>query len=138
MANILSTYLPGASAKRFMTEQDLEKEVLGLKDAFADVSVAKPAGGATLVRIADALLPKGCSPKSTAALLVIQSGGGRPTLYVKSGIKLPNGAVPRSTSVVNIEGEEWLQFSYNFPWDETAHSLVQFVGAALLRFGKKE
>jgi len=45
-------------------------------------------------------------------------------MYVKRGIRLRNGTEPRSTSVVAVEGEEWMQFSYSFPWDENSHSLA--------------
>ena len=121
-----------------MTEEALKAEIAGLKQDYGAVSVCKSSGGGTLVRMTEAPLPNGCAPPITPALLVIQAAGGKPALYVKPNIKLPNGASPRSTSVVAIEGEEWLQFSYNVSWDENVHSLVQFVAASLRRFAKLE
>jgi len=120
-----------------MTEDALKTDAVALKETYGEMSIAKPAGGATLIRISDAPLPKGCTPSSTPALLVIP-GQGRPVLYVKPKLKLSNGVEPRSTSVVTVEGEEWMQFSYNFPWDENTNSLVQFVAAGLRRFAKLE
>jgi hypothetical protein len=121
-----------------MTDENLETEIASLKEAYGDVGVAKASGGQPLIRVKKAALPKGCSPSATAVLLAINPGQPRPQLYVKPGIKLPNGKVPRSTSAVAVEGEAWMQFSYSFPWDENSHSLVQLVGASLQRFAKTE
>ena len=121
-----------------MTEDALAAEIAGLKDAYEAVSVAKGSGGQALIRLHDVALPRGCSPPTTPVLLVLQPGQPRPQIYVKPKIKAPNGADPRSTSVVAVEGEEWLQFSYSFPWDENSHTLMQFVGASLRRFAKLE
>ena len=120
-----------------MTEETLNTETASLKEMYGDVSFSRTAAGATLIRISDAPLPKGCNPSSTPTLLVVQ-GQGRPALYVKPKIILSNGVTPRSTSSVSVEGEEWMQFSYNFTWDENSHSLVQFVAAGLQRFAKLE
>lgn len=121
-----------------MTEEVLKAEVAALRELYGELSVCKATGGATLVKLHEAPLPKGCSPARTPVLLVVPPGQGKPVLHVKPGVKLPNGAAPRSTSVVAIEGEEWLQFSYNVTWDENAHSLLQFVAAGLRRFAKAE
>lgn len=121
-----------------MTDEHLETEVASLKEAYGAISLAAATGGRHLVRIEEITLPKGCSPSTTAVLLVIAPGQPRPQIYVKPGIKLPNGKVPRSTSAVTVEGEGWMQFSYSFPWDENSHSLVQLVGASLRRFAKTE
>jgi hypothetical protein len=59
-------------------------------------------------------------------------------LYVKPGIVLPNGVSPRSTTVVAIEAESWLQFSFTFPWDEASNTLLQLIAASLRRFALKE
>lgn len=121
-----------------MTEAVLTDEIGKLREVYHDVAVATGSGGQELIRIGEVALPKGCSPSSTPVLLVVQAGQPRPHIFVKPGVKVPNGRDPRSTSVVQVEGEAWLQFSYSFPWDENAHSLVQFVGAALRRFAIPE
>jgi hypothetical protein len=121
-----------------MTDEVFASELEGLKTTYGDINVAKPSAERKLIRIHKAPLPKGCSPSSTQVLLVVQAGQPKPQVYVKPGIKVPNGADPRSTSVVGVEGEEWLQFSYAFPWDENSHTLVQFVEASLRRFAKLE
>jgi hypothetical protein len=107
-----------------------------LKEVFGEVTTAVGASQQRLIRISTAPLPKGCTPAETPVLLVIQSP--KPLIYVKSGIKLPNGRDPRSNSIVQVEGESWMQFSYNFPYDESSHTLVQFVATALNRFKKDE
>jgi len=121
-----------------MTEENLNTAIASLKEAYGAISVAAASGGRKLVRIEKTTLPNGCAPSTTPVLLVITPGQPRPQLYVKPGIKLPNGKVPRSTSAVAVEGEAWMQFSYSFPWDENSHSLVQLVGASLQRFAKAE
>lgn len=122
-----------------MSPEILAVEIEGLKSAYGEVSIAAGAGasGQTLVRIGTVALPAGCAPAGTPALVVVQTGQ-RPQLYVKAGILLPNGVVPRSTSVVQVAGMEWMQFSYSFPWDENAHTLMQFVEASLRRFALAE
>jgi len=117
--------------------ETLAGEIEELRAAYGTASIAAGAPGQTLIRIAVARLPAGCTPPDTPALLVLQDGQ-RPQFYVKPGIRLPNGAGPRSTSLVPIAGEGWMQFSYSFPWDEGTHSLVQFVEASLRRFALAE
>jgi hypothetical protein len=95
-------------------------------------------GPLTYARIDSVSLPGGCSPDLTPVLLVLRPGQPKPEIYVKPGIKLANGRDPRSVSVVTIEGESWLQFSYNLIWDPNQHSLVQFIEGALRRFAKAE
>jgi hypothetical protein len=115
-----------------MTTDILAFHLDHLKEAFGEVAVAVGSNQQPLIRIKAARLPRGCEPKETAVLLVMQSS--RPQIYVKPGIKLANGHDPRGTSTVQIEGESWLQFSYSFPYDESMHTIVQFVGAAINRF----
>ncbi len=120
-----------------MTAEQLAEEVRRLKEVYREVRTAVGAPGQTLIHITEAGLPRGCTPTKTSVLLAVQDGQ-RPQLYVKGGIKLPNGGTPRNYSATQVVGEEWWTFSYSFPWDETNHSLVQFVGASLQRFGKTE
>jgi hypothetical protein len=115
-----------------MTTDTAGDDVDQLKEAFGEIAVALGPTRQQLIRIKSARLPRGCDPEETPVLLVMQPS--RPQIYVKPGIKLPNGRDPRSATNVQIEGESWLQFSYSFPYDETTHTLVQFVGAALNRF----
>lgn len=121
-----------------MTDEELTGEIASLKEVYGEVDVAKVPGGQILVRIHDVTLPRGCSPLSTPVLLALNTGQPRPQIYVKRGIKLSNGVDPRSSSIVAVGSEEWLQFSYSFPWEFGSHTLVQFVGASLQRFAKTE
>jgi hypothetical protein len=119
-----------------MTTDTVMQDIEQLKEAFGEVATAVGSCQQTLILIKAASLPKGCTPAETPVLLVMQPS--RPLIYVKSGIKLPNGRDPQSTSIVQVEGESWMQFSYSFSYDETLHTLVQFVGAALNRFKKNQ
>ncbi len=121
-----------------MTDNELKDEADSLRKAFGDTASAREPNNVVLFRISQASLPMGCTPGRTPVLIRLQPGQERPEVFVKPGITLPNGVAPRSTSVVPIGGESWLQFSYTFPWDAKQHSLVQFVGAALLRFAKAD
>lgn len=112
---------------------DLEE----LKAQYEDVQVCSN-GSFSLVRITGVDLPKGCKPPSSAVLLLLKPGQPKPEIYVRPGIKLPNGKDPRSTSTVTIEGESWLQFSYQFEYNKDTHSLVQFIESSLRRFAKNE
>lgn len=119
-----------------MTEDGLNEEIKELKEVYQDVAVAKGSAGQNLIRIKEVALPKGCSPSTTPVLLVLQAGQPKPQIYVKSGIKLPDGQDPRSVNQVQVEGEEWVQFSYSFPWEENQNTLLQFIESALRRFTK--
>lgn len=90
------------------------------------------------IRIENVYLPLGCTPISTEVILVLKNGQQRPEIYVKPGITLTNGVLPRSISVIAIEGESWLQFSYQFPWDKQQNTLIQFIEGALGRFALRE
>jgi hypothetical protein len=119
-----------------MTIETISAELEGLKAAYGEVAMATGAPGQILIRIANARLPRGCTPAETPVLLVLEDGQ-VPKVYVKPGIKVPSGA-PRSTSDVQIAGEAWMQFSYNLAGDPSTYSLVQLVGASLQRFAKDE
>lgn len=120
-----------------MTPDTMTREIEELMAAHGATSVAAGSPGQVLLRITDAKLPLGCRPAQTPVLLVLQDGQ-RPVLHVKPGIHLPNGSVPRSTSSVQVAGEEWMQYSYTFTYDENTHTLVQFVETSLRRFAKAE
>lgn len=115
----------------------LRSDIEGLKAAFGKVHRID-LEGRTLLRIGSAPLPRGCSPKQTPVLLAFEGEQRRPQIYVSTDIRVPNGSVPRSTSTVVIEGEPWMQFSYQFPWNEQDDSLENFVVIALGRFAKNE
>jgi len=116
----------------------LASEIKYLKGLYGAVARTTGSSGKTLVRLTTAKLPPGCQPEATPVLLAWQPGQTRPEMYVAPGVRCPNGASPRSTSTVFIEGEVWLQFSYTFPWEPSRHSLVQFVEGGLRRFAKHE
>ncbi len=121
-----------------MTQEALNQDISQLKERFGSVQVANGSAGQTLIKIDELALPRGCSPPTTPVLVVVQQGQPRPQVYVRPGTKASGGVEPRSTSVVQVEGEAWLQFSYSFPWDENTNSLVQFVESALRRFAIPE
>ena len=121
-----------------MSIEILSEELQGMKAAYGELATTTGAGGQVLVRINHVQLPKGCNPSETPVLLAWPAGQARPQIVVKPGIKLPNGASPRSTSTVQLEGEAWMQFSYAFAWDKDCHTLVQLVEAAMRRFAKSE
>lgn len=120
-----------------MTTEVLAGDLEDVKQQYTSVKVATN-GLLNYVRIDSVSLPKGCTPESTPVLLVLRPGQAKPEIYVKPGIKLGNGRDPRSISTVTIEGEGWLQFSYQLNWDPSQHSLVQFIEGALRRFAKNE
>jgi hypothetical protein len=116
---------------------DVESQIEELKQVYGAVTTVTAPSSQTLLRFTAVPLPGGCRPNTTPALLVLK-GQERPQFYVTSGIKVPNGIDPRSTGIVQVEGEAWLQFSYTFPWEWSSHTLVQFVAASLQRFAKLE
>jgi hypothetical protein len=95
-------------------------------------------GPKTLVKLPKVALPSGCNPAETSVLIVLEEQQPAPQLFVKQLPTLANGAVPRSTSAVPLAGETWHTFSFNQPWDENAHTAVQFVEGRLRRFALNE
>jgi len=121
-----------------MNDERLFEEIERLKAVYGAVCVSSEPSTPKLLQVGQAPLPRGCAPGKTKVLLRIMPGQPRPEVFVQPGIKLPNGKEPRSTSVVLIAGQDWLQFSYSFPWDETQNTLDHFVATALRRFAKNE
>lgn len=115
----------------------LPDDIEELKRVFGEISRVD-LDGRTLLRVGSAPLPRGCSPKATPILLTFEGDQRRPQIHVSTAIRVPDGSVPRSTSTVLIEGEPWMQFSYQFAWNEENDSLEKFVLTALARFAKNE
>ena len=88
----------------------LSDEIDSLKLAFGALST-NCVGGRTLIRVDATPLPRGCTPKQTAVLLVLEGEARRPQIFVSTEVRVPNGVTPRSTSTVLVEGEPWMQFS---------------------------
>jgi hypothetical protein len=94
-------------------------------------------GSRTLVRIDEIELYPTCAPPATAMLVVLDPDQPKPLVYVLPGQLLANGKVPKSTSVVMVGGESWMQFSFNVPWEE-GHGIRRFIAAARQRFAQDE
>lgn len=112
-----------------------EAEIEDLGRTFGEVTTVDR-GETRLVRLPTVPLPTGCKPDRIQVLLTLH-GQDRPLIYVQRGITGPHGGPPRSCSDVLVEGESWIQFSYQFPW-AWSDGLVMFVGTALRRFAKHE
>lgn len=95
-------------------------------------------GQKTLIRLPEVIFPIGCNPPETAALVVLEEQQPAPQLFIKVLPALPNGKTPRSVSAVTLAGEAWYSFSFNQPWDENAHTAVQFIEGRLRRFALNE
>jgi hypothetical protein len=119
-----------------MTNEAFHEELSQLREIYGSVATALSVTEQQVIRIAEVPLPRGCKPAASPVLLVLQPT--RPLIYVKPGLTTPRGLIPRSTSVVSVEGEAWLQFSFNNPFDEKVHTLLQFVEASLRRFARDE
>lgn len=91
--------------------------------------------GRTLVRVAVVELYATAIPPTTPMLLVFDPAQPKPEVYVQPGQTLANGAPPKSTSVVLVGGESWLQFSFAIPWSEE-HGIGRFIAAARQRFAQ--
>lgn len=120
-----------------MTETFNSNEIAEINEVYGTTQ-SLDEGSEKLLRIDAVPLPDGCNPKTTQVLLKENNGADRPEIYVKGMITLPNGVTPRSTSTVAIEGESWMQFSYQFEWNAQQQSLVQFISTALMRFALDE
>jgi hypothetical protein len=94
-------------------------------------------GVCTLVRIAVVELYPNSNPSSTPMLLVLDPAKPKPAVYVQPCQLLANGKAPKSTSVVLVGGESWLQYSFNIPWEEQ-HGIRRFIAAARQRFAQDE
>ena len=121
-----------------MTPTFVEEAVQVLKGRYGDEQIRTAVdGGRTLVRVSEVDLYEGCVPRLTPMLLVLDPGQPKPQVYVQPGQLLANGKTPKSTSVVMVGGQSWLQFSFNIPWDE-GNGIVRFVAAARQRFAQNE
>jgi hypothetical protein len=73
--------------------------------------------GRAAFRILEFELPLGCSPPKTDVLALYADPNGQPEVHIKPGLTLRSGRPPRSTTSVTVEGEVWLTFSANCPWN---------------------
>ena len=121
-----------------MSPDFITEAVLTLTETYGTDHVRTAIEGArTLVRVDDLELYSTCNPTSTPILVVLDPSQPKPVVYVRPGQLLANGKTPKSTSVVMVGGESWLQFSLNAPWEE-GHGIRRFVAAARQRFTQDE
>ena len=120
-----------------MKPETIATAIEDLKNLYNEVAVLH-AGNRTMARVKNVRLPPGPKPDMTEVLIVFDPDQGRPQWYVTPGIVLQDGRPPRSTSQVLVEGENWMQCSFQFPWDEERDSVIKFMGTALKRFGINE
>ena len=92
----------------------------------------------TLVRLPEVFYPNGCSPASSAALVVLDPQQPMPKLLLKKPPALKGGRAPRNVSAESAAGEGWYTFSFSQPWNENDHTALQFVEGRLRRFGLNE
>jgi len=93
--------------------------------------------GRAAFRISNVPLPPGCKPPALAVLLVVNTAAEAPAMYVKEMVTLRNGAVPRNATPVQVDGENWIQFSANFPYNP-GQPLSAFIFGRLGRFGRQD
>jgi hypothetical protein len=93
--------------------------------------------GKAAFKIVKVPLPPGCKPEVVGVLLVINSLSEAPAMYVKEMITLRNGVIPRSVTPVQVDGETWIQFSANFPYNPV-HPLSAYVFGRLGRFVRQD
>jgi hypothetical protein len=119
---------------------DLRKKAIldELANAFGSETVTAKtlSDGRVAFRIEGVALPTGCSPRTVSVLLLCQDGT-EPQVLVRQAITLKNGASPRNLSPASIDGEPWMSFSANFPYD-SSRSMVHHVFGKLGRFGQIE
>jgi hypothetical protein len=121
-----------------MSPDFITEAVRDLTETYGNDHVRTAAeGGRTLVQVDDFELYATCKPTSTPILVVLDPSHPKPVVYVRPGQLLANGRTPKSTSVVMVGGESWLQFSLNVPWEER-HGIRRFVAAARQRFAQDE
>jgi len=121
-----------------MTPTFVTEAVQVLRNCYGDDQIRTAGdGGRTLVRVSEVDLYEGSTPRATPMLLVLDPGQPKPLAYVQPGQLLANGKAPKSTSIVMVGGESWLQFSFNIPWDESM-GIIRFVAAARQRFAQDE
>lgn len=96
------------------------------------------ADGTVAFKVAAAELPQGCEPQRVDSLVFFQGGNGeQPQVYVKQQVKLANGRIARNQTNVTFDGEPWVSFSANFPYD-ASRPLWYFVGGKLRRFAQSD
>ena len=120
---------------------DLKRKAIldDLADFFGSerLKVKTLSDGKVAFRIDSVPLPPGCSPPVTAVLLVHGSESEPPQVLVQQGIMLKTGAMPRSTSPMTVDGEPWMSFSANFPYN-SSHPAARYVLGKLGRFGRPD
>lgn len=120
-----------------MKRENVDRFIAELAAEYAGASRVDE-GQTTFVKLPEVMFPDGCNPPATSALVLLDVQHPTPQLFVKRVPTLPNGNTPRSVSAVPLAGDTWHSFSFNQPWDENAHTALQFVEGRLRRFALNE
>src|SRR5687768_13322719 len=104
-----------------MTKENVERFLAEIAQEYAGAAQVKE-GAQHFVRIPLVHFPEGCTPPTTAALVVLEEQQPIPQMFVKDLPKLPSGKSPRSISSATLAGESWQGFSFNQRWDENFHT----------------
>src|SRR5260221_3522383 len=111
--------------------------VAALKAHYGDGAVStRTVPGKLLVKVTGVPIPRR-NGATTDALVVLlpdfRTSGARPPVYFKPGTTQPNGNQGRNVSNTLVEGEPWLQMSWQFDWN-AAMSEWTLVEGAVRRF----
>lgn len=113
-----------------------------LSDAFGGAMDVTPADDQPAhVLLTNLQLPSGWSPSPTQALVRFTTGwpGERPFFYISTDVVHSNGQPPRNqggspSSLVQILGQNWREFSFPFTWPNGRRTATRAVKLWLNRF----
>jgi hypothetical protein len=110
-----------------------------IEGAFQGYSVKEKSlqDGRVAYRIEGLPLPPGCKPPFTDVLLVYGSPVEPPAFYIKDQVTLRNGSTPKNMTQTQVDGEPWVQYSANYPFD-SSKTISSYVYGRLGRFVQAE
>ncbi len=113
-----------------------------LSEAFGGAKDVTPADDQPAhVLLTNLQLPSGWSPSPTQALVRFTTGwpGSRPFFYISTDVVDSNGQPPRNqggspSSLVQVLGQNWREFSFPFTWPNSRRTATRAVKLWLNRF----
>lgn len=130
--------LPPGVVGQSILLKSVEEMLNYVKESYKEVKVTLDSSGQIFVQVCGRPLPPGWNKQKTDILVCLPQGfpTSKPNGFeADMDLKLANGSPPQGSSVININGNQWLHFCWQPQyWDNTKETIWRYLKFTETRF----